>query len=156
METEYLYFYVGNYTKTAIEQTAGINSEVLNGKMDNDLANLPSNIDYVVEQWADNNNWYRVYKSGWCEQGGYNNGDITGVAYSISLFKAYRDPYYFINMWAGVGNSGWQYCGGVGYGIAGNNANLRPNNNTNSSFTYFNATGISGTPIFWETKGYIR
>lgn len=158
LETEYLYFYVGNYTKAAIEQTAGINSEVLNGKMDNDLANLPSNIDYVVEQWADNNNWYRVYKSGWCEQGGYvyNNGDTYGVVYSISLMKAYRDPYYFINMWAGVGNSGWQYCGGVGYGIGGNDANLRPNNNTNSSFTYFNATGISGTPIFWETKGYIR
>ena len=30
METEYLYFYVGNYTKAAIEQTAFINAELLN------------------------------------------------------------------------------------------------------------------------------
>lgn len=158
LETEYLYFFVGNYTKSAIEQTAGINSEILNGKMDNDLSNLPSNIDYIVEQWADNNNWYRVYKSGWCEQGGYvyNNGDTSGVIYSITLMKAYRDPYYFINMWAGVGNSGWQYSGGVGYGTGGNNVNIRPNYNTNSSFTYYNATGVSGTPIWWEAKGYIR
>lgn len=158
LETEYLYFFVGNYSKSAVEQTAGINSEILNGKMDNDLSNLPSNIDYVVEQWADNNNWYRVYKSGWCEQGGYvyNSGDTSGVIYSISLMKAYRDPYYFISMWAGVGNSGWQYSGGVGYGTGGNNVNIRPNYNTNSSFTYYNATGVSGAPIWWETKGYIR
>lgn len=155
---KYLYFFVGNYSKSAIEQTAGINSEILNSKMDNDLSNLPNNIDYIVEQWADSNNWYRVYKSGWCEQGGYvyNNGDTSGVIYSITLMKAYRDPYYFINMWAGVGNSGWQYSGGVGYGTGGNNVNIRPNYNTNSSFTYYNATGVSGTPIWWETKGYIR
>lgn len=30
----YLYFYVGNYTQTAIEQTAGINTELFNNKAD--------------------------------------------------------------------------------------------------------------------------
>ena len=30
----YLYFYVGNYTQTAIEQTAGLNSELFNNKAD--------------------------------------------------------------------------------------------------------------------------
>lgn len=75
----YLYFFVGNYTQTAIEQTAGLNAEMFNGKADvealngkanTDLANVASNIDYVVESYKDGNNWYRKYKSGWLEQGG--------------------------------------------------------------------------------------
>lgn len=112
--------------------------------------------DYVVDHWADANNWYRLYNSGWCEQGGYvrNAGNTTGVVYTITLLKPYRDANYFISMWAGVGDSGWQYAGGVGYGNAGSGYNVRPDYNTNSSFTYFNATGTNGTPIFWETKGY--
>ena len=36
----YLYFYVGNYTQSAIEQTAGLNSELFNGKVDLNAANL--------------------------------------------------------------------------------------------------------------------
>ena len=36
----YLYFYVGNYTKSATEQTAGLNTELFNGKMDVSLSNM--------------------------------------------------------------------------------------------------------------------
>ena len=36
----YLYFYVGDYTKTALEQTAGLNAELFNGKLDTDLSNM--------------------------------------------------------------------------------------------------------------------
>lgn len=35
----YLYFYVGNYEQTAVEQTAGLNTELFNGKADVDLSN---------------------------------------------------------------------------------------------------------------------
>lgn len=70
----YLYFYVGNFEKDAIEQTAGINAEMFNGKADVDLGNIPATYDYVVESQlptADNGyTWYRKYKSGWVEQGG--------------------------------------------------------------------------------------
>lgn len=66
----YLYFFVGNFTQSAVEQTAGLNAEMFNGKADTDLANVASNIDYVVESYKDGNNWYRKYKSGWLEQGG--------------------------------------------------------------------------------------
>lgn len=38
----YLYFYVGNFEREAIEQTAGITSEQLNNKADTDLSNLTS------------------------------------------------------------------------------------------------------------------
>lgn len=36
----YLYFYVGDYSQTAIEQTAGLNTELFNNKADRDLSNL--------------------------------------------------------------------------------------------------------------------
>jgi len=36
----YLYFYVGQYTQEAIEQTAGVTTETLNAKADRDLSNL--------------------------------------------------------------------------------------------------------------------
>lgn len=38
----YLYFFVGNYTQTAIEQTAGISAETLNNKADLDGMNAPA------------------------------------------------------------------------------------------------------------------
>lgn len=79
------YYYVGNFEQTAIEQTAGINTELFNGKADRDLGNIPTNYDYVVESQmpteANGYTWYRKYKSGWVEQGGkvgaLNNSRIT-------------------------------------------------------------------------------
>lgn len=69
----YLYFYVGNFEQSAVEQTAGINAETFNGKADRDLLNTADNVDIVVESQlptAENNyTWYRKYKSGWVEQG---------------------------------------------------------------------------------------
>ena len=69
----YLYFYVGNFTQTALENTAGLNASLFNNKADLDFANTDM-IDYVVakqDPTAGNNyTWYRKYKSGWVEQGG--------------------------------------------------------------------------------------
>ena len=68
----YLYFYVGNFTQTALENTAGLNVELFNGKVDLDFGNTTM-IDYVVEKQdptsSNNYTWYRKYKSGWVEQG---------------------------------------------------------------------------------------
>lgn len=36
----YLYFYVGQFSQTATEQTAGLNTELFNGKADTTLSNL--------------------------------------------------------------------------------------------------------------------
>lgn len=71
---KYLYFYVGEFTQTAIENTAGINTELFNEKADLNLANVLANIDFVIERQeatAENNyTWYRKYRSGRVEQGG--------------------------------------------------------------------------------------
>lgn len=76
------------YTKQEIDEASYItrneyndgasefNSE-LETKADSDLGNIPTNYDYVVESQlptADNGyTWYRKYKSGWVEQGGYSS-----------------------------------------------------------------------------------
>lgn len=39
---KYLYFYVGNFTQTALENTAGLNAELFNGKADIDAQNFNS------------------------------------------------------------------------------------------------------------------
>ena len=65
-------------------QTASVDIDInkvyedLNIKANRDLSNVDGNIDYVVESYNDGTNWYRIYKSGWIEQGGYStNGFIT-------------------------------------------------------------------------------
>ena len=83
----YLYFYVGNYTQKAIEQTAGLNAEMFNGKADTDLANVASNIDYVVERKVPTESdpsWYEVWKSGKVRQGGSNRTEgAQGTQYTF-------------------------------------------------------------------------
>jgi hypothetical protein len=63
-------------------------------KAQTDLANTNSNIDFVVESWNDGQgNWYRLYRSGWLEQGGK-------IAYTanptITLFKEFRNTNYHV------------------------------------------------------------
>lgn len=100
----YLYFFVGNFTQSAVEQTAGLNAELFNGKADRDLANVPANIDYVVENYSDaNGNWWRRYKSGWIEQGGYTTNNAL-----ITFLKPFSNDKYTFTV-SPVGTFGSQY-----------------------------------------------
>lgn len=60
----YLYFYVGQFSQSAIEQTAGLNAEMFN-----DL-NAHKVIDFQEPTAENNYTWYRLYASGFVEQGG--------------------------------------------------------------------------------------
>lgn len=46
----YLYFYVGEFTQTALENTAGLNASLFNGKADIDLTNAVSNASSVAKE----------------------------------------------------------------------------------------------------------
>lgn len=46
----YLYFYVGQFSQTATEQTAGLNAELFNSKADLDLSNAVSNASTVAKE----------------------------------------------------------------------------------------------------------
>jgi hypothetical protein len=109
----YLYFYVGDYSQTAIEQTAGLNGELFNGKADVDLSNAVPTISFatamntvgirtVVETYQNGTSWYRVYSDGWCEQ-----GDSAYVASSrtIYLLKEFASINYNVSAMCGSGGS---------------------------------------------------
>lgn len=86
----YLYFYIGQYSQSATEQTAGLNTELFNGKADRDLNNAvvsssfgtklnSAGIRYVKEVYSSGTSWYRLYSDGWVEQGGdayVNNANV--------------------------------------------------------------------------------
>ncbi|MBS7401776.1 MAG: hypothetical protein KIG16_04650, partial [Eubacteriales bacterium] len=63
----YLYFYVGNFEQSAIEQTAGLNAEMFN-----DL-NAHRVIEFQAPTASNGYTWYRKYADGWVEQGGTIN-----------------------------------------------------------------------------------
>lgn len=112
---KYLYFYVGNFEQTAVEQTAGLNTELFNGKADIDLGNLPTNIDYVVEsQMPTTENgytWYRKYKSGWVEQGCHEVSP--GTSWTLPVPMA-NDTYTLVASYidsSSTSTSQWQHMG---------------------------------------------
>ena len=73
----------------------------LSGKADNNLGNVPSNYDYVVDSYNDaNGNWYRKYKSGWIEQGGLVP-QTTTINYTVNLLKPFNNSKYtaLISSW---------------------------------------------------------
>lgn len=90
----YLYFYVGKFNQTATEQTAGLKAELFNGKADLNLSNVSANIDYVVESYRNGTSWYRIYKSGWIEQGGQNKTGTSNTALTVNLLKPFSSTNY--------------------------------------------------------------
>lgn len=76
----------------ASEAQAAEFQQGLSGKADTNLGNVASNLDYVVESYDDDDgNWYRVYKSGWVEQGGYN--DTTSVIVDQYFSQTFIKPF---------------------------------------------------------------
>lgn len=80
-----LYICIATSVKTDIQVDLDKYVSDLNYKADSNLSNIPANYDYVVESkipTADDPTWYRVYKSGWVEQGGINK-TLTGGQYAV-------------------------------------------------------------------------
>ena len=78
--------------EASVAQAAEFMTAVSNlntAKANTDLSNVSSNIDYIVEKYQSGLNWYRVYKSGWIEQGG---SELTAVGTkTINLLKPYKN-----------------------------------------------------------------
>ena len=97
----YLYFYVGQFTQSATEQTAGLNTELFNNKLDLRLSNVDNadnaasnalnavGIRTVVETYHNGTDWYRVWSDGWCEQGGETLNVFNTNNNYISFLKPY-------------------------------------------------------------------
>ena len=89
----YLYFYVGQFSQSATEQTAGLNSELFNGKIDLDGSN--ATFAHIVDYYSNGTEWYRIYSDGWCEQGGRTSKQAhSGI--TINLLKPFGNTNYTI------------------------------------------------------------
>lgn len=124
--TKYPYYMVISTEGQTAEVGIDINKvyEDLEIKANKSLSNIPSNIDYVVESYNDGTNWYRIYKSGWIEQGGYNTA--TETTRVINLLKTMYDTNYFVVI--------QQYHTSAN----GDNVSIiNPNTKTTSSFTCY-------------------
>lgn len=109
----YLYFYVGNYTQTAVEQTAGINTELFNNKADKTEVDgewvYPESIPSLVAEMSLNsstnleldlteflpkdNNIYECILSSGCLTGS-TSGNYINIAVNASTMPSDR----FINI----------------------------------------------------------
>lgn len=68
-------------------------NEDMNLKANTSLSNITANIDFVVESYDDGTNWYRVYKSGWIEQGGILRNRTEEVK-KFNLLKPFANTNY--------------------------------------------------------------
>lgn len=91
------------------EETSEIRN-TLSQKVNTNLSNFPSNIDYCIENYvASNGNWYRIYKSGLLEQGGFFGGGTSAWAsVAITYLKPFKDNTYqlfCLGNWSDAGSS---------------------------------------------------
>ena len=108
----YPWIYAFNSAVSAGEVQAAEFTGALVSKADTDLSNVSSNIDYVVESYTDaeTGQWYRLWKSGWLEQGGFLPGPTPGGSTTtVTFLKEFNDLNYypvFTNCWDGYVENG--------------------------------------------------
>lgn len=84
-----------NATNSLSTQDAAFLTSQMQTKAQKDLVNVDSNIDFVIESWNDGNgNWYRKYRSGWCEQGGYIDKVSSSQFVTITFLIEMQDTNY--------------------------------------------------------------
>lgn len=112
------------HTLAELDVLVGALTEAQNDKMDTDGRNGTSTVDYVVE-WkvptSSDPTWYRLYKSGWVEQGGkelnlrwYGNGDLR----TPTLPKPMQDINYHVSATMGNHTGNWGYPGCLAWGLS--------------------------------------
>ena len=132
----YLYFFVGNFAQSAIEQTAGLNAEMFN-----DL-NAHKVIDFQAPTSANNYTWYRKYADGWVEQGGLLSVAGDNNAHAVTFAIEMQDTNYMANI--------QRYTATAGQGTAATVGDFTITNLTKTSLSV--PRGYNG-PIRWEVKG---
>lgn len=131
----YLYFYVGNFTQTAIENTAGITTEEMNNKV---------NIGHEVIEFqeptsANNYTWYRKYRDGWVEQGGQTT--IPSAKYiDVTLPIPMQDNHYTPMITAS-----WSAT------ATGQNEGCEPSYKTNTTMRL--TASYAPVVIWWQVSG---
>lgn len=109
-----------------------------------DLANVDGNLDFVVESWTDGaGGWYRKYRSGWVEQGGYSLVN-TGVQ-TITLWVEMADANYSASVSFSLTGTSTDTDGATSTPIVSNRT---------TTTIRLNQAKKSDDNSYWEVKGY--
>jgi hypothetical protein len=135
-----LYFKLGNVFVNEDQMDA----TAISNKVD-EIRNAWADADYVVESYNDGTSWYRLYKSGWIEQGGECVGTSSGFQ-TITILPM-RDTNYWVST---------QRCGTTNNSNSAALAYQQAINLTTTSFqAYTNITSMTSTSTFrWFVAGY--
>lgn len=137
----YLYFYVGEFTQTALENTAGLNAELFNDKVDvgHEV------IAFQAPTSGNNYTWYRKYADGWVEQGQKFITLQNGISNLYTLPIPMADTNYFVTVsCTQINSSGVFGASSTIGGAAGTTTQVRLGQS--------NEAGVS-MDISWEVKG---
>jgi len=133
-------------SESSIEESINLGaiSEAINDKMDRDAQNAEisvtqtSGADLVVEWKAPTDSdktWYRLYASGWVEQGGQT---AEGTSITVNLLKTMANNYYNVQLTCINKSQGDQ--------------NWVATSKTTASFLYSNSESFA---VNWEVKGMV-
>ena len=142
----YLYFYVGNFTKSAESQTAGLKAELLNSKVD--TSSLVE-CQVVINTYVNGTSGYRIWSDGYCEQWGLTSKIADFGTATVNLLKSFKDLNYTITKATMMPASGDD--------SSYNDATcIRYASRTNSSFQIYNRGATDGGRfVNWKACGYI-
>lgn len=120
-----------------IDSVASQISKKANRNLDN-----TENVDYVIE-WqgptGSDNQWYRLYKSGWIEQGGMTGSPMTSISKVITFPKKMS------------GNYTWQVTGSWTPGSSGYNEGA---NNMGATGMTLTCSDYNGLYMSWYVCGF--
>ena len=139
---KYLYFYVGNFTQTALENTAGITAETLNDKVDKGH----EVVEFQAPTASNNHTWYRKYADGWVEQGGVVDTPTADTTYSVSMPIEMSDTNYLPQITSTTGNN---------YAVIASVYTGNAITTTGFSFRLSHKFNSAGTPTktVWQVSG---
>lgn len=138
-ETSFLYFKLGN---TFINEDQ-MDANYLATKVDT-IYNSWQEADYVVDSYSNGTEWYRLYKSGWLEQGGEVYHNVKEI-HTVNLLLPYRDTYYNVTKTLGVD--------GI-YTDTASTQNVTVYNYTTTTFST-RSSNVTGLNRFrWKACGY--
>lgn len=139
----------GDTKKLYMDSANGYRPHFNNGTTDytllhnGDFVNLNNGMDYVIESWQSGTSWYRLYKSGWLEQGGRVSSVSSGNT-TVSFTKVFNDTNF--ELMCLVRNATDNYCKSAQY-----------HSISTTSFAFKVATDggtLLAMAIQWEARGY--
>ena len=140
------FYYIVLSTSVALDVPLDVNAVV------NDVTNIQTEIsgaDYVVE-WQEptsenNYTWYRLYKSGWVEQGGFVASTSSAKEENIVFKIVMKNTYYKIStgVYSSSNHDHIPNYDGYCYNLLTTGMTLRIDNTTNIT-----------NGVWWEVKGF--